>query len=336
MTASTARIASQNASGSAPCLTIGPCTANFRQTEPLRNFNNRGKERVMPKSTMALLNLLFWSLSLFATALGSSPAAPQASEDHRSGSLEQIMPGHYAYYSRNRVSGVIVTSEGVVVIDALSSEAMAQHEREVISSVIKQPVRFLVSSSFHNNYTRGNVAYQDAIRIGHENYRADLLELMKEVSVAERKARLPHQTYRDRMTLRLGGKEIQILHFGRAHTRGDSIVFVPEDRIVYLSELFFYERFPWMNTGYGIDWLQALDIALALEADILCRHMEECPMTPGNLDKRSFAFGRSWWMCATPFRKRLREGQRKIRLLPRSHSHSTETCLDTNSKGKLS
>lgn len=222
----------------------------------------------MPKSTMALLNLLFWSLTLFATALGSSPAALQASEDHPSGSLEQIMPGHYAYYSRNRVSGVIVTSEGVVVIDALSSEAMAQHEREVISSVIKQPVRFLVSSSFHNNYTRGNVAYQDAIRIGHENYRADLLELLKEVSVAEREARLPHQTYRDRMTLHLGGKKIQILHFGRAHTRGDSIVFVPEDRIVYLSELFFYDRFPWMNTGYGIDWLQALDIALALEADI--------------------------------------------------------------------
>ena len=154
----------------------------------------------MPKFTMALLNLLFWSLSLFPAALGSSPAAPQESEDNPSGSLEQIMPGHYAYYSRNRVSGVIVTSEGVVVIDALSSEAMAQHEREVISSVIKQPVRFLVSSTFHNNYTRGNVAYQDAIRIGHENYRADLLELTKEVSVAEREARLPHQTYRDRMT----------------------------------------------------------------------------------------------------------------------------------------
>ena len=41
--------------------------------------------------------------------------------------------------------------------------------------MIKQPVRFLVSSTFHNNYTWGNVAYQDVIKVGHQNYRADLL-----------------------------------------------------------------------------------------------------------------------------------------------------------------
>jgi cyclase len=69
------------------------------------------------------------------------------------------------------------------------------------------------------------------------------------------------------MTLNLGGKEIQIVHIGKAHTRGDSIVFVPEDRIVYLSELLFYDRFPWMNSGY-VDWINAIDIALNLDADI--------------------------------------------------------------------
>ncbi len=69
------------------------------------------------------------------------------------------------------------------------------------------------------------------------------------------------------MTFYFGGKEIQILHIGRAHTRGDSIVFVPEDRIVYLSELLFYDRFPWMESGY-VNWIQALDIALNLDADI--------------------------------------------------------------------
>ena len=84
------------------------------------------------------------------------------------------------YNSNGFISGVIVTSEGVVVVDALSNEAMAKHERQQISSMIRQPVRFLISSTFHNNYTRGNVAYQDVIRIGHENYKADLLDLMKE------------------------------------------------------------------------------------------------------------------------------------------------------------
>ena len=224
----------------------------------------------MPKSVMAFAFLFFLSFFVFFTEARLNSAAPQASQasDNRQpGTLEQIIPGHYLYNSNGFISGVIVTSEGVVVVDALSNEAMARHERQLISSMIRQPVRYLISSTFHNNYTRGNVAYQDTIKIGHEHYMADLLDLMKDLPAAEQRARLPHHTYRDRMVLHLGGKEIQILHFGRAHTRGDSIVFVPEDRIVYMSELFFYDRFPWMNTGY-VDWIHAIDIALQLEADI--------------------------------------------------------------------
>ena len=221
----------------------------------------------MPKSVMALRFLAALSLFVFVTEARLTPAALQAPEDPQPGTLEQIIPGHYLYNSDGFVSGVIVTSDGVVVVDALSHEAMAQHERQLISRMIRQPVRYLISSTFHNNYTQGNVAYQDVIRIGHENYEADLLDLMKDLPAAEQKARLPHQTFRDRMVIHLGGKEIQILHFGRAHTRGDSIVFVPEDRIVYMSELFFYDRFPWMNTGY-VDWIHAIDIALQLDADI--------------------------------------------------------------------
>ena len=90
---------------------------------------------------------------------------------------------------------------------------------------------------------------------------------MKNLPAAQQQARLPNFTYRDRLTITPGGKEIQILHVGRAHTRGDSIVFVPADRIVYMSELFFYDRFPWMADGY-VNWINAIDIALKLDADI--------------------------------------------------------------------
>ena len=223
----------------------------------------------MPRSVMALAFLFPFCVFAFLSDARLNPASAQASEDLQTGTLLQIIPGHYRYNSNGFISGVIVTSEGVVVVDALSNEAMAEHERQLIASIIGQPVRYLISSPFHNNYTRGNVAYQDVTSIGHENYKADLLALMEEdnVPMAEQEARLPDQTYRDRMMLHLGGKEIQILHIGPAHTRGDSIVFVPEDRIVYMSELFFYERFPWMNSGY-INWINAIDIALNLEADI--------------------------------------------------------------------
>ncbi len=223
----------------------------------------------MPKFIPALAFLFpLCACALFANAQLTLTAA-QGTEAPQTGTLEQTIPGHYRYESGARVSGVILTNEGVVVVDALSSGAMAMHERQLIAGSLQQPVRFLVSSTFHNNYTRGNVAYGDVVRIGHEDYEADLLALMIEDNVpsAEQEARLPHQTYRERMSLHLGGKEIQIIHIGPAHTRGDSIVFVPEDRIVYMSELLFYNRFPWMNSGY-IEWIHAIDVVLDLDADI--------------------------------------------------------------------
>jgi len=191
-----------------------------------------------------------------------------------SGSLRQIIPGHYVYSTTNagRVfsSGVIVTSEGALVVDALDSEAIARAERESISSIIKQPVRYLVSSSFHDPFSKGNIAYADVFKIGHENYRAGLLDQMERggASAEEQRARLPNETFRDRVTFYFGGKEIQVLYFGRAHTRGDSIIFVPQDRIAYLSEVFFCEEFPNMAQGYGVSWLRVLDAVEALGADI--------------------------------------------------------------------
>src|SRR5881409_1280973 len=215
----------------------------------------------MTKSAMVLLIVL--SSVLFVSGQAVS-----------SGSLRQIIPGHYVYSTTNagRVfsSGVIVTSEGALVFDALDSEGIARTERESISSIIKQPVRYLVSSSFHDPFSKGNIAYADVFKIGHENYRAGLLDQMERgrVPAEEQQARMPNATFRDRMSLHLGGKEIQILHFGSAHTKGDSILFVPQDRIAYMSEVFFNEEFPNMAGGYGVSWIRVLDAVKALDADI--------------------------------------------------------------------
>jgi cyclase len=226
-----------------------------------------------PTTVLILLpSILFVpALALRHPAAAQAPSAGQAAS---SGSLRQIIPGHYAYSTTNagRVfsSGVIVTNEGAVVVDALDSEAIARAERESISATVKQPVRYLVSSSFHDPYSKGNLAYADVLKIGHENYRAGLLDQMKRgnASAEEQRSRLPTVTFRDRLTFYVGGKEVQVLHFGRAHTTGDSIVFVPQDRIAYLSELFFSEEFPNMAQGYGVSWLRVLDAVEALEADI--------------------------------------------------------------------
>ena len=210
-------------------------------------------------------------LALFTAAAAQAPPATRAPT---AGTLRQIIPDHYVYTQNNAGrlfnSGVVATGDGVLVFDALDSEALARSEREAIAGVIKQPIRYLVSSVFHDPFSKGNLAYGDVFKIGHENYRTGLLEQMQRgrASDEEQRARLPTATFRDRLTLYLGGKEIQVLHFGPAHTKGDSILFVPRDRIVYLSEVFFNEEFPNMAGGYGVSWIRVLDSVKALDADI--------------------------------------------------------------------
>lgn len=215
-----------------------------------------------------LLSLL---LALQSAAAAQGPAAERAPT---SGTLRQIIPGHYVYTQNNAGrlfnSGVVAGSDGVLVFDALDSEALARSERQAIAGVTTQPIRYLVSSVFHDPFSKGNLAYADVLKIGHETYRAGLLDQMQRgrLSDEEQRARTPNATYRDRMTFYLGGKEIQVLHFGAAHTKGDSILFVPQDRIAYMSEVFFNEEFPNMAGGYGVSWIRVLDAVRALDADI--------------------------------------------------------------------
>jgi cyclase len=212
------------------------------------------------------------SIVLALASAAASQQAPQAPADL--GHLRQIIPGHYVYTlnNNNRLfnSGIVSTSDGVLVFDALEFEAVARAERQAIASTIKQPVRYLVMSPFHDPFNGGSAVYVDAFKIAHENYRAGLIDQMQRGNVPAdvQRMRMPSATYRDRMTFYLGGKEIQLLHFGNAHTKGDTVLFVPQDRIVYMSEVFFNEEFPNMGGGYGVSWVQVLDTVRALDADI--------------------------------------------------------------------
>jgi glyoxylase-like metal-dependent hydrolase (beta-lactamase superfamily II) len=234
---------------------------------------------------------------IVAVLLAVPPVLGQAID--RTLGLREIRPGYYVYLhgddtpgvSSTFNSGIIVTDEGVVVVDALGSESIARQVRQVISGVTSKPIRFLVSSTFHRPFTGGNAVYSDVARIGHEHYRTDLIKLLQSVPAEEREKSLPGFTYSERMTLHLGGKEIQLLHLGRAHTRGDTIVFVPADRIAYLGEVFYSDEFPYMSDGFSADWMRTLEAAEALKADIFVPGHGFLPRDP--IDTRA-GLRRNW------------------------------------------
>ena len=108
------------------------------------------------RSAALLLTVLPSIPFLFGQELRSAAVAqaPAAGQTTSAESLRQIIPGHFMYSAftagRPFSGGIIVTSEGAVVVDALGSEAVGRAQRESVTSVIKQPVRYLVSSSFHD------------------------------------------------------------------------------------------------------------------------------------------------------------------------------------------
>jgi len=76
---------------------------------------------------------------------------------------------------------------------------------------------------------------------------------------------LPDTTFTDRMVLRLGGREMDILNFGRAVTPGDALLWLPQDRILLAGDLI-VNPVTFALSGYPTEWLHALERVDSLDA----------------------------------------------------------------------
>jgi glyoxylase-like metal-dependent hydrolase (beta-lactamase superfamily II) len=72
----------------------------------------------------------------------------------------------------------------------------------------------------------------------------------------------------DRTVLRLGGREIHVLFLGRAHTGGDLHVYVPDARVLFMSEAYLNRVFPAMRSAYPSEWVEVLRKAEAMDVDV--------------------------------------------------------------------
>jgi cyclase len=80
--------------------------------------------------------------------------------------------------------------------------------------------------------------------------------------------RFPDRTYTERRSETIGGRELEFIDFGSAHTVSDSVVLVPDARVVFTGDLLFNRVTPVMWHGPVAGWLTALTALMALEADV--------------------------------------------------------------------
>ncbi len=92
-------------------------------------------------------------------------------------------------------------------------------------------------------------------------------------AIQETKIKPPNVTYRDRMKVVKGGREVQLHFLGRGHTGGDTMVFLPADRIVFTGDFFVgspgANGLPYMGDGFVNEWPSSLDRLKALDFDIM-------------------------------------------------------------------
>jgi cyclase len=201
----------------------------------------------------------------------------------RTGTIE-IADGVYAFIQEAGATnaGFIIGDEGVLVIDALMTAALAQKLMAEVRRVTTKPIRFLVYTHFHGDHTFGGVHFLPAAIIGHKECREELIEkwgpsverfatMRPEFAEEFRSLRItpPDIVFTERLTVYLGGRRIELLYLGRAHTRGDVFVYLPKERVLFAGDVVVNGRVPAAMDAYITSWTAVLEQAQSLAVDVL-------------------------------------------------------------------
>ncbi len=83
------------------------------------------------------------------------------------------------------------------------------------------------------------------------------------------KQRLPDRTFENKLELQVGDKDVLLKHVGPAHSAGDTLIYVPDDKVLYTGDILFIEGHPITWGGPVENWLDACDYILGLDVDVI-------------------------------------------------------------------
>jgi cyclase len=130
-------------------------------------------------------------------------------------------------------SGFIVNRTSVWVFDPFDRELAPELLNE-IRTITDLPVKRVVISHHHADHAEGAGLFPEAVSIGHINMRKNLLE---SAGGHDEHRDSPFLTYERTLVFHEDGREIQVLHLGRYHTNGDTLLYLPEEKVVFLGDL---------------------------------------------------------------------------------------------------
>jgi cyclase len=168
---------------------------------------------------------------------------------------------------------VFVTNSGVVLVDTMLPGA-GKSLLAKIKSVTDKPVTTVINTHTHYDHSGSNNELPDSIEfVAHEGTRANMAKATCEpvTNCAAFKGAnakyLPKKTYKDKLSLFSGKDQIDLYHFGRGHTSGDSFVVFPAVRTMHAGDMFPRAQMPFVDTansgGSALEFDKTLQGALA-------------------------------------------------------------------------
>ena len=189
-------------------------------------------------------------------------------------SFTEVGDGLHAFTAEGDPNtGVIIGDDAVMVVDAQATPVMAELVIERVRSVTDKPIRYVVLSHYHAVRVLGASAYGAEQIIASETCRSMIHERGQEDWDSEfgRFPRLfqahesipgltwPTMTFRDRMTVWLGKRRVDLIHPGRAHTAGDIIAWVPDEQAMFSGDIVEYRSACYCGDAHFNDWQDTLD-----------------------------------------------------------------------------
>jgi cyclase len=179
-------------------------------------------------------------------------------------------------------AGFVLAGDHVLVIDSLISPSVGQQLARHLREVTDKSPTYLINTHNHGDHVFGNQVFAPtATIIAHEKVREVLLSQGEAMvkSFAERFSSLvpdikdttvlaPQITYRDRMTLHFDGRAIELIHPGVAHTYGDTMVYLPHEKILFAGDILFNRIFPPIF-GSSAGWIAAIEQVEAMDIEAI-------------------------------------------------------------------
>ena len=206
--------------------------------------------------------------------------ASQADLDVKKVSFTKLSDNAYAYTAEGDPNtGIIIGDDCVMVIDTQATPVMAQDVIRHIRTVTQLPIKYVVLSHYHAVRVLGASGYApEHIVASRDTY--DLIVERGEQDKASEIGRFPRLfqavesvppgmtwptiTFTGGMSIWLGKLEVQLIQLGRGHTKGDTVAWLPEQKILFSGDLVEFDATPYAGDAYFQDWPQTLDNIAAL------------------------------------------------------------------------